>query len=153
MSNTRSISASVWARSEKSASSQRITWRVGASRLPSRIGNLGSLLRRPGSKRGARAWPPRPVYQQPRKPRLERIERSLEAAGMGPLSLGECLEPVGDLVEAFLAGGAGHARIHVGVFVRLAGNRRFQIVGGFADRQPGCRIAGFLEVFEVAVGM
>ena len=53
----------------------------------------------------------------------ERVERPLEAAGMRLLGLGQGLEPVGDLVEAFLAGGARHARIHVGVFVRLAGDR------------------------------
>src|SRR6266403_1270891 len=39
-------------------------------------------------------------------------------------SLGERLEPVGDLVEAFLAGHARHARIQVGVFVGLARGSR-----------------------------
>src|SRR6267154_713489 len=55
--------------------------------------------------------------------RSKRVERLLEAAGMRLPGFGERLEPVGDLVEAFLAGGAGHARIHVGVFVGLAGDR------------------------------
>src|SRR5215469_16144274 len=44
--------------------------------------------------------------------RSKRLERLLEAAGMRPPGLGERLEPVSDLVEAFLAGGASHARIH-----------------------------------------
>ena len=69
------------------------------------------------------------------------------------LGLRQGLEPVGDLVEAFLAGGARHARIHVGVFVRLAGDRGLQVVGGAADRQAGGRIADFFEKFEMAVRM
>src|ERR1700687_5414511 len=45
------------------------------------------------------------------------FERLLEAAGMRLPGLGERLEPVGDLVEAFPAGHARPAPIHVGVFV------------------------------------
>src|SRR5258706_14962173 len=44
------------------------------------------------------------------------FERLLEAADMRLPGLGERLEPVGDLVEAFPAGNARHARIHVGAF-------------------------------------
>src|SRR3546814_1053499 len=44
------------------------------------------------------------------------------------------LEPVGDLVEAFFPGGAGHAGIHVGVFVGLARNRGLEVQAGVADR-------------------
>src|SRR5229473_778892 len=65
--------------------------------------------------------------------RSKRVERLLEAAGMRLPGLGERLEPVGDLVEAFLAGGAGHARIHVGVFVGLAGERVLQILLGLGS--------------------
>src|SRR6266852_8799530 len=53
----------------------------------------------------------------------KRVERLLEAADLRLPGLGERLEPVGDRVEAFLAGNAGHVRIHVGVFVGLAGDR------------------------------
>src|ERR1700676_5385544 len=62
------------------------------------------------------------------------FERLLEAAGMRLPGLGERLEPVGDLVEAFLAGCRGHARIHVGVFVTLAGAR---VVEAFLARCGG----------------
>src|SRR5713226_23967 len=83
--------------------------------------------------------------------RSKRVERLLEAAGMRLPGLGERLEPVGDLVEAFLAGGAGHARIHVGVFVGLAGDRGLEVVAGRTDRLAGRRVAHFLEIFEMAV--
>src|SRR3546814_17833663 len=46
-----------------------------------------------------------------------------------------------DLVEAFIAGGAGHTGIHVGIFVGFTRNRRLQIGAGVADRHIGSRIA------------
>ena len=64
---------------------------------------------------------------------------------------GERLEPVGDLVEAFLAGGAGHARIRVGVFVGLAGDHSREVVASRTDWLAGRRVAHFLEIFEMAV--
>src|SRR5688572_9056444 len=102
-------------------------WRVGASRLPSRMG------RSPLFGRALETTSPSPPFQEGRRacpkssdgaPRKRaalrhRVEGLLEAAGMGFLGLGQGLEPVGDLVEAFLAGGARHAGIHVGVFMRL----------------------------------
>ena len=47
--------------------------------------------------------------------------------------------------------GLGHARVHVGVLVGLAGDRRLEVLAGRADRQPGGRVAHRLEVLEVAV--
>src|SRR5229473_4024194 len=79
------------------------------------------------------------------------FERLLEAPGMRLPSLGERLEPVGDLVEAFLAGHARHARIHVGVFVGLARDRGLEVVAGRTDRLAGRQVAHFLEIFEMAV--
>src|SRR5262249_55723013 len=55
------------------------------------------------------------------------------------------------LLEAFLAGGAGHAGIHIGIFVRLAGDGGLEIVGGRADRLAGCRVTDLLEELEMAV--
>src|SRR3981081_1466749 len=75
----------------------------------------------------------------------------LEAADMRLAGLGERLEPVGDLVEAFLAGNAGHARIHVGVFVGLAGDRGLEAVAGRTDRLAGRLVAPLIEIFEMAV--
>src|SRR5438034_1268623 len=80
-------------------------------------------------------------------------QRRLEPAGMRFFGLRQRLEPVGDLVEAFLASGARHARIHVGVFMGFAGDRGAQIVRGRADRRAGHRVADLLEEFEMAVGM
>src|SRR6266571_1008806 len=96
-------------------------WRVGASRLPSRMALvLVSGARKAPHSGGA----PRNLALRLR--RSERVERLLEAPGVGLLGLGERLEPVGDLVEAFLAGGTRHARVHVGVLVGLAGDRGLQ---------------------------
>src|SRR5580704_3029882 len=83
----------------------------------------------------------------------KRVEHLSEAAGMRLPGLGERLEPVGDLVEAFLPSNAGHARIPVGVFVDLAGDRGLQIVAGRADRLAAGGIAHLLEIFEMAVHM
>ena len=83
----------------------------------------------------------------------QRVERLLEAAGVALFGLRQRLEPVGDLVEAFFARGACHARIHVGVFVRLAGDGGLEVVVGRADRQAGRRIADHLEELEMAVRM
>src|SRR6185436_11986990 len=62
------------------------------------------------------------------------------------------LEPVGDLVEAFAARRLGHARVHVGVLVRLAGHRGLQVGARRTDRQPGGRVArAVLQELEVAM--
>src|SRR4029077_7959040 len=50
------------------------------------------------------------------------VERLLELVGVATLGLGERLEPVGNLAEAFVARLLRHARVHVGVLVRLAGD-------------------------------
>ena len=47
---------------------------------------------------------------------------------------------------------SGHARIHIGVFVGLAGDRRLEVLVGLADRLTGRGIAAPQEL-EVAVGM
>src|SRR5229473_1425404 len=102
MSKTRCISASIFAMSVKSGSCQAMTWRVGASRLPSFMRSI--LIRRQsgGGDRGGgvRETPPPSFVCLP-----ECVERLLEAAGMRLLGLGQGLEPVGDLLEAFLARG------------------------------------------------
>src|SRR4029077_146159 len=79
------------------------------------------------------------------------FERLSEAPSMRLPGLGERLEPVGDLVEAFLAGHARHARIRVGVFVGLAGDRGLEVVAGRTDRLAGRRGVHFLEIFEMTV--
>ena len=72
---------------------------------------------------------------------------------MRALGLGQGLKPIGNLVEAFVASGLGHARVHVGVLVGLAGDGGLQVIGGAADGQAGGRVAGFLEVLEMAVSV
>src|ERR671919_420380 len=83
----------------------------------------------------------------------ETVERFLEAVRMAALRLGERLEPVGDLAEALVARLLRHARIHVGVLVRLAGDRRLEILARAPDRQVGGRIAHRLEVLEMPMRM
>src|SRR5690554_1966025 len=63
------------------------------------------------------------------------------------------LEPVSDLVEAFVARGACHARIHVGVFVRLACDGGFEVLVGRADGLARGRVAHFLKEFQMAMSM
>ena len=85
--------------------------------------------------------------------RSDRVEGLLEAIRVRTLGLGQRLEPVGDLGETFFARLLRHARIHVAVFVRLAGDRRLEIRLGLADRQSRGRITHRLEILEVAVRM
>ena len=82
---------------------------------------------------------------------VEFVERLLETSGMRTFGLGEGLEPIGNLVETFITGFAGHSRIHIGVFMGLAGNRRFEVVRGRTNGLASCGIAGFLKIFEMAV--
>src|SRR5262249_19202846 len=107
-------------------------------------------------RQSSRPWFPPIVFELPPGSSYgpfgsTRAEHLLEATDERFPGLGERLEPVGDLVEAFLAGNAGHARIHVGVFVGLAGDRRLEDVAGRTDQLAGRRAAHFLEIFEVAV--
>src|SRR5262249_40533773 len=83
----------------------------------------------------------------------QRVERFLEPAGMTLLGLGKGLEPVGDLIEAFLARGSCHARIHVGVFMRLAMDRRREVMLRRANRPAGGRVANRFQVFEMTMSM
>src|SRR5258708_10846824 len=78
MSKTRCISASIFAMSVKSGSCQAMTWRVGASRLPSFMRSF--LIRRQSgewSEAGAFATPPPSFIGLP-----EGVECLLETAGM-----------------------------------------------------------------------
>src|SRR6267154_3225881 len=81
----------------------------------------------------------------------KRVEHLSEAADRPLSGFGERLEPVGELVDAFLASNAGHARIHVDIFVGLAGDRGLEDVAGRTDRLAGRPVAHFLEIFEMAV--
>src|SRR6185312_11847788 len=122
-------------------------WRTGAPRPPSDIRYSVRKWKRGGTPRAASL----PTNDDGLL--AERVERFLEAAGMRFLGLGERLEPVGDLVEAFLAGGLRHAGIHVGVFMRLAGDGGSEILCGVADRLAGRRVTDFLQIFEMAMRM
>src|SRR5690348_11120118 len=138
MSKMRCISASVFFRSVKSGSSHAMRCRVGASRLPSLIVDLSSAC-----KKAQKPWLLRPYFDRVSAAGSERVERLLETAGVRLLRFCERLEPLGNLLEAFLASRPGHARIHVGVFVRFAGNRGPQIIRSRSDRLAGGGIADF----------
>src|SRR5438477_4039630 len=82
---------------------------------------------------------------------LEGVEALLKPTGVRLLGARERLEPLGDLLEAFLPRGLGEARVHLGVLVGLAGDRRLQVLVGVADRLAGRRVAHRLQEVEVAV--
>src|SRR5688572_23218634 len=132
---------------------QSMTWRVGASRLPSRRGAGVSLT----ALDLDRLCPDEPVRAErvtkvgERVLLAERVQSLLETVRVRALGLGERLEPVRDLLETLAAGGLRHARIHVGVLVGLAGDRGLQIVAGLADGQAGGGVADRLEILEVTV--
>ena len=65
----------------------------------------------------------------------------------------ERLEPVGNLGKPFIARGARHARVHIGVLVGFTRNRRAQVQLRLADRQTGRRIAYALQVLQVPMGV
>ena len=71
----------------------------------------------------------------------------------GFFGLRQGFEPIGDLVETFLAGGLGHARIHVGVLVGFARDRGFQIGFGGPHLETGGRVANGFQEFQMAVGV
>src|SRR3546814_9674304 len=76
-----------------------------------------------------------------------------EAAGVALLGAGERLEPLGDLLEALLAGGLGEARVHLGVLVGLAGDGGPEVVLGGSDGLAGDGVADLREEVEVAAGV
>src|SRR5580700_1851924 len=80
----------------------------------------------------------------------ERVEALLESAGVRLLGPGQGLEPLGDLFEALVAGGLGEARVHLGVLVGLALDRRLQVVGGAANRNARDRVPDLAEEVKVA---
>ena len=81
---------------------------------------------------------------------VEGLEALGEAAGVALLGPGERLEPLRDLLEALVASGLGEARVHLGVLVGLALDRRLEVVGGGTDRDAGDRVADLGQEVEVA---
>ena len=53
---------------------------------------------------------------------IQVVESLLETVRVRTLGLAQSFEPVGNLIETLVTGGLGHTRVHVGVFVCLAGN-------------------------------
>src|SRR5271155_5352352 len=58
------------------------------------------------------------------------LEPLREATGVRLLGLGQCPEPLGDLLEAFVPRRLGEPGVHLGVLVGLALNRRLEVVLG-----------------------
>src|SRR3954452_12602484 len=79
----------------------------------------------------------------------EGLEALPEAAGVALLGAGERLEPLGDLLEALVAGRLGEAGVHLRVLVGLALDGRVEVVGGGADGDAGHRVADLGEEVEV----
>src|SRR4051812_16549885 len=81
---------------------------------------------------------------------VEGLEALAEAAGVALLGAGERLEPLGDLLEALVAGRLGETRVHLGVLVGLALDGRVEVVGGGTDGDARHRVADLGEEVEVA---
>src|SRR5262245_9025849 len=76
-----------------------------------------------GDPRGA----PGAVRSGRRLLRGQAVEALLEPAGVRALGAGQGLEPLGDLLEALLAGGLREARVHRRVLVGLTGDRGLEV--------------------------
>src|SRR5581483_888419 len=72
-----------------------------------------------------------------------------EATGVRLLGACERLEPLRDLVEAFVARGLREARVHLGVLVGLALDGGLEVVLGGADLHVGDGVADLGEEVEV----
>src|SRR3989442_616917 len=105
-------------------------------------------LARPRAGRRARA-----LDRLRRLPASDLLEAFVEPARVRLFRLGERLEPLRELGEAFLPRGLGHARVHLGVLVRLAGDRGPEVLLGLADRLVGHRIADLFQEVEVPEGV
>ena len=68
---------------------------------------------------------------------------------MGPLRLGERLEPFRQFRKALIPSSLGHAGVHLRVLVSFPFDRRFQIRFGIADRHTGRRIPDFFQEVQV----
>src|SRR3546814_21098569 len=69
---------------------------------------------------------------------FHRFQSLLELTGVALFRLRQRFEPVSELVEAFIAGGAGHTGKHVGIFLVFTLNRPLTIGAGVAE-PPLCR--------------
>src|SRR5438552_66611 len=121
---------------------------------PSRIGAAGACrvvprsLARPRAATRARALDRlRGLFAR------DLLETLVEPARVRLFRLGERLEPLGELGEALLPRGLGHARVHLRVLVRLARDRGPEVLLGLADRLVRDRIADLFQEVEVAEGV
>src|SRR5438552_15144473 len=148
--------------------SRRGGWRAGSTGpVPAKRRRTPRAEMEPSRRGAANA---RRVVRRPRPPpapprarrQLDRFSRILardllqsltEAPGVRLLGLRQRLEPLGQLAKAFAPRGLGHARIHLGVLVRLARDGRLEILLGLPDRFSGRRIAHFLQEVEVTEGV
>src|SRR5438876_7116430 len=77
------------------------------------------------------------------------LEALREATGVALLRASQRLQPLADLLEALVAGGAGEPRVHLGVLVGLALDRRLEVGVGGADLHTGHRVADLRQEVEV----
>src|SRR5580658_3756374 len=105
------------------------------------------------SRNDDRAGPAGPARSSSARDLAERLEALREAPGVALLGPSQRLEPFGDLLEALLAGRLGEAGVHLRVLVRLAGDRRAEVVGRGADGHAGDRVPDLLQEVEVPEGV
>jgi hypothetical protein len=77
------------------------------------------------------------------------LEALREATGVALLRASQRLQPLADLLEALVAGGAGEPRVHLGVLLGLALDRRLEVGVGRADLHARHRVADLRQEVEV----
>src|SRR5262249_23731164 len=77
------------------------------------------------------------------------LEALREPAGVALLGASQRLQPLADLLQPLVAGGAGEPGVHLGVLVGLALDRRLEVVGRRAHRDARARVADLGEEVEV----
>src|SRR5262245_20165337 len=81
------------------------------------------------------------------------LEALREPASVALLGASQRLQPLADLLEPLVAGGAGEPGVHLGVLVGLALDRRLEVVGRRAHRDARHRVADLGEEVEVTEGV
>src|SRR5258706_16243786 len=106
-----------------------------------------------GRIRDAGTEPPAPPPSVVLRSAAERLQALGEATCVRLLGLGQGLEPLGDLVEAFFPRRLREARVHLGELVGLTRDGRLEVLVGRADRLTRGRVADFLQEVHVPEGV
>src|SRR5215207_1683687 len=133
--------------SRRSLMSSSVSLRMVAPRaLQPRSAKPPSLR---GSRERPRTRPGPPMHDVVSDGSADLVEALAESAGVALLCARQRLQPLADLLESLVAGGASEPGIHLGVLVGLALDRRLEGVGRRADRNARHRVADLGQEVEV----